>query len=170
MKKTVLAIMLLATAAAAQTSPETTRLTAMKKMDFLLGEWSGDGWMMLGRDNKVTFHQTENVRSAAGGSVVVIDGLGTNPAGKPVHQAFAVISFDTTSGKYMWRAFTKVNGEVGVEPEIGDRTLVWGFPTPAGKTRFTITLTPAGEWHEIGDFSRDGTAWSQFFEMTLKRK
>jgi hypothetical protein len=35
--------------------------------------------------------------------------------------------------------------------------------------RFTITLTPAGEWWEIGEFSRDGTTWTKFFEMTLKK-
>src|SRR5947209_17836472 len=102
MKRMLLALLCLATAANAQPSAERSRLDAMKKMDFLVGEWAGDGWIMLGRDKKVTFHQTESVRYAAGGSVVAIDGLGTDAAGKPVHQAFAAVSFDTTSGKYSW--------------------------------------------------------------------
>jgi hypothetical protein len=68
----------------------------------------------------------------------VIDGLGTDAAGKQVHHAFAAVSFDTVPGKYSWRAYTAANREVGVEPRIGDRILAWGFPTPVGQTRFTI--------------------------------
>ena len=40
---------------------------------------------------------------------------------------------------------------------------------PTGRVRFTIALTPAGEWSEIGEYSRDGTAWAKFFAMTLKK-
>ena len=48
---------------------------------------------------------------------------------------------------------------------------MWGFAVPqAGRVRFTITLTQAGEWWEIGEFSRDGATWAKFFEMTLKKK
>lgn len=38
-----------------------------------------------------------------------------------------------------------------------------------GDIRFTITLTEKDEWHEAGEFSRDGKNWIEFFEMTLQR-
>ena len=59
-------------------------------LSFLVGEWSGSGWIMLGRDNRSTFSQTESVRTAAGGSILTVEGLGLNPEGRRVHQAFAV--------------------------------------------------------------------------------
>ena len=37
-----------------------------------------------------------------------------------------------------------------------------------GKTRYTMTVTPAGEWKEIGEHQVDGK-WVQFFEMVLKK-
>ena len=48
------------------------------------------------------------------------------------------------------------------QDSVADRKLVWGFAVPqSGRVRFTITLTPAGEWSEVGEFSSDGTAWSR---------
>jgi hypothetical protein len=41
---------------------------------------------------------------------------------------------------------------------------------PYGKTRNTLRLTPEGKWNEVGEFSRDGTAWVKNFEMTLSKK
>ena len=47
---------------------------------------------------------------------------------------------------------------------------MWGFDYPgAGRVRFTIGLDAQGQWHEVGEFSRDGTQWMQNFEMTLHR-
>jgi hypothetical protein len=30
-------------------------------------------------------------------------------------------------------------------------------------------VTEKGEWNEVGEFSRDGEKWMQFFEMTLTK-
>jgi hypothetical protein len=32
-----------------------------------------------------------------------------------------------------------------------------------------MTLTEKGEWHEVGEYSLDGKAWTKFIEMTLTR-
>jgi hypothetical protein len=36
--------------------------------------------------------------------------------------------------------------------------------------RFTMNLTDAGQWHEIGEFSMDGATWRQFLDFTLTRQ
>src|SRR4051812_32529151 len=89
-------------------------VTAMRRLDFLLGEWEGDGWILQGRGERRTFHQRETVRSAAGGTVVVIDGLGTSTdagrEGETVHQAFALVTYDSVTAKLRWRAY-RATGE-----------------------------------------------------------
>ncbi|HEY6137748.1 MAG TPA: hypothetical protein VI670_08290 [Thermoanaerobaculia bacterium] len=166
----LLATALCAPAVAQGPAAEKARVDAIAKLGFLTGEWAGEGWAATGRDQRATFKQTESVRTAAGGSVLVIDGLGVNAEGKAVHQAFAVVSYDAAASKYRWRAYTRANGEVDVEPAVGDGTLVWGFPVPGGQVRFSIDRTPAGGWHEIGEFSRDGKSWFKTLEMNLERK
>ena len=112
----VFLLMAFAFAAHGQSGGEKARVDAMKSLDFLVGEWVGDGWIVRGRDDRATFHQRETVRAAAGNSVVVIDGLGTSTVagneGKVTHQAFAVVSYDAAAGKYQWRAYTPANGEL----------------------------------------------------------
>jgi hypothetical protein len=167
-------ISVLSRALAGQTAPAPRAVVALRQMGFLIGEWDGDGWIQVGPERR-TFHEHESVRYAAGGAVVVVDGTGTVTSAGPSHGtighlAFAVLSYDSTTTTFRWRAFRKEGDEIEDQPTISDRKLVWGFAVPqAGRVRFTITLTPAGEWWEIGEFSRDGTTWAKFFEMTLKK-
>ena len=155
---------------------------AMHKLDFLLGSWEGDGWIIMGRDGRRTFHQHETVRPAAGGVVVIIDGLGKSTdvgrEGQVIHQAFALVSHDSATKTFRWRAFRATGEETVAEPVIGDSSLVWGMDVgPAGHAshvRFTIELTPDGAWHEVGDLLPPGSVGdstgSRFFEMTLHKK
>ncbi len=46
---------------------------------------------------------------------------------------------------------------------------VWGFETPRGMMRYTITLDAQGRWSESGERSADGQTWQPFFAMTLDR-
>lgn len=147
---------------------------AMKRLDFLVGEWEGAGWIQMGREH-ATFRQRETVRTAAGGTVIVIDGLGrsTDPAqaDRIVHQAFAVVSFDAASQQFRWRAFRADGNEIDATPTVATDKLVWGFTPPKGpEVRFTFTRTAAGEWFEIGEVSMKPGEWMKFFEMTLKKR
>ena len=59
---------------------------------------------------------------------------------------------------------------VDVEPKVGDRGVAWSFEDPRlGRIRYTMRLTERGEWHEVGESSRDGSTWSTFFEATLRK-
>ncbi len=159
---------------AAQDASPPRAVVALRQMGFLIGEWNGDGWIQVGAERR-TFHEHESVRYAAGGTVVVVDGTGTVTSPGPAqgtigHLAFAVLSYDSAKATFRWRAFRKEGDEIEDEPTISDRKLVWGLPVPpTGRVRFTIELTPAGEWSEIGEYSRDGTAWAKFFAMMLKK-
>ena len=135
----------------------------------LAGEWEGGGWFRAGQVAPAEFRQRETVRLAAGDEVLVIDGLGLNDGGDPVHQAFAMIAWDAEAGDYVIHAYSAGGGVVTDTPHVAADSLVWGFPEPTGgQVRFTIHFGD-GRWHEVGDYSPDGNAWYRFMDMKLER-
>jgi hypothetical protein len=146
----------------------------VEKVGMLLGRWEGQAWIDMGPRGRQTLTQREYVTTAAGGSTIIVTGQGTMrlPDGTDqlVFDAFAVMYGDGAGGLAM-RAFRKDG--LWLDPTItpGERGLVWGFEDPrAGRIRYTMTMTPAGEWNEIGERSPDnGGTWIKFFEMTLQR-
>lgn len=176
MKKIVALLMLLALpfAVEAQT-PGAAQRAEMKKLDFLLGRWQGEGWIVLGRGERRAFKQTETVQSKLHGLLMIIDGLGKGkvPGSQEevvVHNAFAIASYDTEKKAFRWHAYRADGFVLDVDAAVSENSLVWGFRSPqGGDIRFTIRLTEKDQWHEVGEFSRDGKSWNKFFEMTLQR-
>lgn len=175
MRRAILFVASLVIGCALPTPAQRSTLTpALQPLAFLIGEWEGTGWIRIGRAAPATFRQRETVRPAAGGVVVVIDGRGVSAdagqEGRVVHEAFAVVSFDSASNQFRWRAYRAAGPELDVVPTVGGDSLVWGFPADGGAVRFLIRRTPAGEWHELGDFVPAGAPPIRFFEMTLVRR
>ncbi len=163
-----------ATAAFAQAPAATDpALDAMAKASFLLGRWEGDGAFRMGPGEPHPAHVTEYVHDKLGGRVLLLEGHGTTPGhdgGPPVtvHEAFGVLSYDPGAGAYLLRAWKRDGQFVDADVEVGENRLVWGFDTPQGRVRYTLTLDDAGCWHEVGEIERGGS-WTGFFEMTLSR-
>lgn len=152
-------------------TPDSATKEAMGKLAFLTGQWSGTGWIQMGRD-KHFFNQSENVIQKVNQSVIVIDGLGTDSVtNQIIHQAFAVISYDRAAQKYLMRAYRGDGNYIDADAEVTqDGSFIWGFTHPqAGRMKYTIRLTD-GKWIEKGEMSRDNTTWFPFFEMTLAKK
>lgn len=156
-------------------TPSPVALEAMKKVDFLAGEWEGDATVDMGPRGKLAVRQTEVVKRHLGGLALAIEGRGYTKDATGLEtlafEAFATLSYDLGTGKYRLMAI-KAPGEV-VDPDVTliDGGFVWSFPTKYGRVRYTLRLTPEGRWHEVGEMSPDGgTAWMKTMEMTLKRK
>jgi hypothetical protein len=151
---------------------------AMSAVDVLVGEWSGSGWMEFMPGERSEFRGTERVERRMGGRIVVVEGsftawFGPELGEQPVHEAYGIFAHDPASGAltfHTWTAQGVTGARHAVEPAEG--AVIWGYEDPAfGTVRFTITVTPDGQWHETGVVSRDGGAtWHQFFEMTLQRR
>ena len=141
---------------------------------FLEGDWQGAGWIQLGPGQRSEFNQTETVRRKLGGNLLTIEGLGLDKANpqRTIHNAFATVAFEAASNTFRMRAY-RADGaytDALATPAASGQGFVWGFDYPGpGKVRFTIGLDAKGQWHEVGEFSRDGTQWVQNFEMTLHR-
>ncbi len=162
------------TAVSAQTG--SINSSEMKSLDFLVGQWRGEGWILMGQNERRTFRQNETVQSKVDGTVLVIDGLGKgvktgDTVESVIHNAFAVISYNRDAKTFRWQAFKGDGTSFDVQPEITGKTIVWGFQDPrAGQIRFTIKLNEKGQWFETGEMSRDaGKTWFKFFEMILDK-
>ena len=105
-----------------------TQRTAMKKLEFLVGEWSGESTVLRGSGQFVEMAQTESAHFKLGGLVLMIEGVGrTKTDGKVSLKALGLISFDDEAGTYKMRAFndgrwleTEVKMGDGVGYQVND--------------------------------------------------
>lgn len=147
-------------------------LEAMKAVAFLEGRWAGEGWIQMGPGPKEEFSQTEVIERKLDGGLLLIEGIGYSKAPEPkkIHHAFAVVSFDPSSKKYRFSSHLVGRPPLDVAAEVGSNTFKWSYEPQAGfHIRYLITVSDA-TWREVGEFSRDGQSWRQFFEMTLRNK
>lgn len=165
------AAMLAGSASAQQPSTVPEQIQAMQACSFLVGRWSGEGWISYGPGPRHTFHETENIEPKLSGLLLEIQGLGTNEAGKTGHAALAILSFDATEKRYHFRAYEMMGHYVDSVAECHDGVMTWSLPAggPGAVIRYTISLNPKGQWHEVGMMTGQGQAEQQMFEMTLDK-
>jgi hypothetical protein len=171
----------------AQDGAPPTTAEAMQQMGFLVGQFQGDGWIELAPGRRVPFAESETVTWKLDGLALLIEGRGTQPtpvresvmtgAGPiVVHEALAVLTYDAGAQRYGFRAYQGTFGAtsaVDADASLVDGALVWGFqPNPDAplSIRYTITVSEAGEWVEVGELAPDGQTWRTFFMMTLQRQ
>lgn len=162
--------------AAGQAPPDFSALCKeqMKKLEVFAGKWQGEASIRMGPGPEQTINQQEDVQFRIDSTVLVIEGLGTRgPDNTVVFNALAVINFNAGAKGYSFRSFLKDGRSADAYFNIlEDRKFEWGFDTPgnSGKVRYTITFDdPARTWHEVGEFSADGSTWMKFMEMRLNR-
>jgi len=146
---------------------------AMAKLDFMVGTWRGDAWMVRGGE-RVQTAMTETVEPGLGGVVLQVEGRGVVPAadgGEPrvVHHALGVISFDAQTGAYALRSYIATGQSGDFTLTLVEGGVRWSRSVPGGEIRNTA-LFANGEWHEVGEFSRDGATWTQIMEIRLRRE
>jgi len=166
-------MLLAAVTITAQPKPD-ANIAAMKKVDFMVGKWTGEGWMDMG-PMRSTFHGTETVQRKLDGVALLVEGafFGQRPGSNvevPVHTTLGVISFDPKTEKYRFSTWLATGSSGEHELKTLPNGWQWSIDAPNGTVRFTMTLNDAGDWFEIGERSPDGTNWKKFFEMTLKRE
>jgi hypothetical protein len=156
-------------------SPASAHLQEMKKLDFLIGEWAGEGWTEFVPGQRRTSPITEKVQPKLGGTILLVEGLGKNKVpGKQeevvTHNALGVIAYDASAKLYRVRSYLADGRSTDAEAGFVEGGFQWAFKGPQGMSiRYTVKLTEKGEWFEIGEMSRDGQSWRQFHEMTLQR-
>ncbi len=173
MKKLGLTWILLAgLSMAAQPKPD-AQIAAMKKLDYMAGNWKGEGWIEMG-GGRMTFRGGEVVQRKLDGTALLVEGsfFGKMPgsdAEVPVHTTLAVMSYDPAAKQYKFATWLATGSAGNHVLQLNENGWQWEIASSRGTARFVMKLTEAGEWHETGSFSSDGTNWRQFFEMKLKK-
>lgn len=146
---------------------------AMTKLAGLVGTWEGEASITMGPGGPRKVHQKEVVRSKLDGTVLYIEGTGTESGadGQPkvVFQALAVAAYDAQAKGYKFHAFRDTGSSTVADAEVTADGMKWGFEDGrGGKIRYTITLK-GDTWNEVGDYIAPGQPPRRFFEMTVKR-
>jgi hypothetical protein len=125
---------------------------AMKKLQFLVGEWSGEASALRGPGQFVDLVQTESAQFKLDGLVLVIEGVGRAKADrKTALQALGFITFDDDVGTYRMRAFNDGRWlETEVKLADGENSISWGFVLGEFKTTTVLCVNDKGEWTELG--------------------
>jgi len=148
-------------------SLETDKLSKEKitTLSFLVGEWKGTGWMYGQDRTRHEFEQTENIQFKLDSTTILIEGLGTSN-GKIIHNALAIISYNKENDAYNFHSYL-ANGRKGeFKAELKGDKFYW---YPMDNMRYLIEVNDQAQWHETGEYNREGN-WYQFFEMTLEKR
>jgi hypothetical protein len=148
-----------------------TQRTAMKKLAFLIGEWSGEASVLRGPGQFAELVQTESVQFKLDGLVLVIEGVGRTKAdGKLALQALGLVSFDDEAGTYRMRAF---NDGRWLETEVrladGANSITWGFNLGEFKTTTVLRINEKGEWTEFAELAIGDHPPQKLMDLKVRR-
>ncbi len=124
---------------------------AMKKLEFLVGTWTGEATVTTGPRGPIHVLQTENVEMKLDGLVLLIEGTARDPVTKDVvFRALATISYAPAARVYRFRAFN--DGRVlDTEMKVNDKGFEWGYKSGPAVIGYVMRLNEKGEWVETGE-------------------
>jgi len=145
--------------------------TAMKKLGFLVGAWSGEASVLRGPGQWTELVQTESAQFKLEGLVLVIEGVGRSKAdGALALQALGLISFDDETGTYRMRAFNDGRWlETDVALADGGNSISWGFAVGEFRTTTVLRVDETGEWTELGELIIGNRAPQKMMELRVRR-
>ena len=143
----------------------------MKRLDFLVGEWSGEASAARGPGVVVDLEQSEVAQFKLDGLVLMIEGVGrTKSDGKLALQALGLISFDDVSDGYRMRAY---NDGRWLETDVTlleDGTgLSWGFSLGEISTKSVLRINDKGEWTELAEITIGARPPQKLTELVVRR-
>ena len=149
-----------------------TQRSAMDKLQFLVGTWSGHARIWQGPGISIELIQTEQVIYKVDGLILTIEGIGKSKSdGRVALQAFGLISYDDEAGAYRMRAF---NDGRWLESEVSlanvGKGLQWGFAFGRIKTNSTLHIDEYGEWTEVHEAAVGSEPGRKFMEIAVKRQ
>ncbi len=143
----------------------------MKRLEFLVGNWSGEATVLRGPDLFAEMAQTESAEFKLDGLVLMIEGVGrAKTDGKVLLQALGLISFDDEEGTYKMRAFNDGRWlETEVKLADGGNAISWGFVLGAFKTATVLRINENGEWTERGELTIGERPPQKMMDLKVRR-
>lgn len=146
--------------------------TAMKKLSFLVGKWTGEARVLRGPGEPVELVQTEEAQYKLDGLILMIEGIGrAKSTSQLTLQALGIISYDDEAGTYRMRAFNEgrfLETEVMVAGE--GKEITWGFTLGEIKTNSILRINEQGEWTELTEIAIGSPPLKKLMELTVRRQ
>jgi hypothetical protein len=143
--------------------------SAMKKLSFLVGKWSGEARILRGSGESLELVQTEEAQYKLDGLVLMIEGIGRNKTdGKVALQALGVVSYDDEAGTYHMRAYND-GRYLETELKLADngKGITWGFVLGEIKTSSLLRIDEKGQWKESTEITIGSQSPRKFIELTV---
>ncbi len=144
---------------------------AMKKLEFLVGDWSGEASVLRGPGQFVDLAQTESAQFKLDGLLLVIEGVGRGQTDhRPALQSLGLISFDDDAGTYQMRAFNDGRW-VETEVKLADdgKSISWGFALGEFKTSTVLRINDNGEWTQLGQLTIGDRPPQKMMDLKVRR-
>jgi hypothetical protein len=172
MLRTLLACVVLVTTSMAQTvnQPDVkAQRDAMKKLHFLVGNWSGEAHIFRANGEALDLLQTEQAEYKLDGLLLVIEGVGRSKSdGHAALQALGIISYDEATGVYRMRAYNDGRSmETDVKFAEKGNTLTWGFEVGEVKTTSTLRINDNGDWTELHEIAFGSQPSRKFMDLRV---
>ena len=162
-------LLVLAPTLRAQTPNLPAQREAMKKLEYLVGKWSGPASVVRGPGEPLKVTQSEDIQMKLDGLVMLVEGTGRDAGGKIVFHAMATIAYDDTTSTYRFRAYNE-GRYLDAELKVTATGFEWGYTAGPVKVSNTMKLTGQGEWYETTEFTYGATPPRRSVEVTLKRQ
>jgi hypothetical protein len=142
---------------------------AMKKLEFLVGHWSGPATVVRGPGEPLKLTQTEDVQFKLDGLVLLIEGTGQSADGQAVYRALATISYDDDAHAYHVRAYNE-GRYVDTAISVTSNGFDWGFTFGPVKVNNVMKLSDDGNWLETTEMTMGSGPPRRTVEMKLRRQ
>ena len=95
---------------------------ALQKLEFMIGKWKGEGWMMTREGGKESFVQSEDIEWKLDGEVMLVEGLGKKKEEKDkvIHHALAMVTYNPQAGDYDFRSSVAGRGSGNYKGKLLD--------------------------------------------------
>jgi hypothetical protein len=145
---------------------------ALKKLDFLVGKWSGEARVLRGPGEPLELIQTEEVQYKLDGLILIIEGIGKTKAdGKVALQALAIVSYEDERETYRMRAYNDGRYlETDLKLSENGKGITWGFRLGDIKTSSRLRINEKGEWTELTEIAIGSEPARKFMELTVSRQ
>ncbi|MGA7927031.1 MAG: hypothetical protein WCA20_13700 [Candidatus Sulfotelmatobacter sp.] len=154
-------------------APDTeAQRAALKKLDFLVGKWSGEAHVLRLPGEPLELIQTEEAQYKLDGLILIIEGIGrTKIDGKVALQALGIVSYDDATGTYRMRAYNDGRYlETDLKLSENGKGITWGFTLGEINTSSVLRINEKGEWTELPEIAIDSQPARKFMELTVGRQ
>src|SRR3989304_4385986 len=148
----------------------------MKKVDWALGQWEGEGWVESQSGGKLTFTANAISKSKLDGVIHLLEGTSKFrregvDSEVIINSHISILSYDPKAKCYRLRSYRE-DGTCGQdELKYQDHTFRWEKRDDERgvNQRFAMRLDEEGHLIYTGEISQDQTNWREFFHAVYRR-